>query len=404
MQKRVRLSKVDGVPYTVKDNLFVAALPATWGSKLFENHIPQSDEIAVERMKAAGAILLGKTNTPEFALGSHTDNLVFGRTLNPWNIEVTTGGSSGGGAVATATQMAPLALGTDAGGSARTPASHNGVFGLRPSTGALPRQGGFPPLAHDFQVVGLIAKTAQDLELFFGCVSGADPRDPASASWNSVRRARFQQAIRVSWSDRCGDSPVDPQVRETVADVAENLKLLGCDVRREAIPMDPAALSELWTILSSVGVARVASREPDWESKVTPEVAASIRKGLAISGVDYLRAVDEVRAFRATTRDGWSRRDLFLTPTSAALPWPWKNGFPGKIDGKDCGPRAPSVFSTWVNAADLPALSIPAGMSREGLPIGVQLVGPYGCDEAILDLTLRYSAAFDIQREPPWPL
>lgn len=394
MQNRTRLSKVDGVPYTVKDNLFAAQLPATWGSRLFQHHVPQSDEIAVARMKSAGAILLGKTNTPEFALGSHTDNPLFGRTLNPWNLEVTTGGSSGGAAVATATQMAPLALGTDAGGSARTPASHNGVFGMRPSTGAIPRMDGFPALAHDFQVVGLIARTAPDLALFFDCVRGSDPRDQTSVFWNSVRQARFRQGNRISWSDNCSDSPVDPQVREAVFSVAEKLKSLGCEVRCESIPVDPAAVSELWTTLSSVGVARVAAYEPDWESRVTSETAAAVRRGLDISGTNYLRAVDQVRAFRAMAQAGWDNRDLFLTPTSAALPWPWKDGFPGRIDGQPCGPRAASVFTTWVNAAGLPALSIPAGMSREGLPIGVQLVGPYGSDEAILELALQYSAAF----------
>lgn len=176
---RASLGPLDGIPITIKDNLYVGGMRATWGSRLYSDFTAPADDIAVARLRAAGAVIIGKTNTPEFAISGHTDNPLFGVTRNPWDPSLTPGGSSGGAVAGVAAGLFPLALATDAGGSIRRPASYAGVVGLRPSTGAVARAFGFPPLALDFQAVGPIARTVSDLALMFEVIAGPDSRDRA---------------------------------------------------------------------------------------------------------------------------------------------------------------------------------------------------------------------------------
>ena len=173
LMRAERLGPLDGVPLTVKDNLYVSGFPATWGSKLFDDFRPELDDIPVARLRLAGAIIFGKTNTPEFALAPVTENLLFGKTRNPWNTNLTPGGSSGGAAAAVAAGMGSIALATDGGGSIRRPASYTGLVGLKPSIGQVARAHGFPSVASDLQVIGPLARTVADAELLFDCIRGA---------------------------------------------------------------------------------------------------------------------------------------------------------------------------------------------------------------------------------------
>lgn len=198
---RTPLGPLDGVPMTVKDNLFAAGLRATWGSRLFADHVAPVDDTPVARLRAAGAVILGKTNTPELSLAGFTDNPVFGPTANPWAPDRSPGGSSGGAVAAVAAGIGPIALATDAGGSLRRPAGHAGVATLKPGLGRVPRRHGFPPLAADFQVIGPIARTVADLRAVFETI--ADPALPAPA-----RRPR----LRLRAVGACGDAPVDAEV------------------------------------------------------------------------------------------------------------------------------------------------------------------------------------------------
>src|SRR5262245_20732997 len=183
-----RLGPLDGIPVLIKDNLYVAGLPAEWGSLMLKGFVPERNDICVERLLARGAVILGKTTTPEFALSGRTENKVTGTTRNPWDPRLTPGGSSGGAVAAVAAGLAPLAIGTDAGGSTRMPASYTGLVGLRPSNGRVPRRYGFPPMAIDFQAIGLITRTVRDLTLLFSTVAGPDVRDPISLATSQLPR------------------------------------------------------------------------------------------------------------------------------------------------------------------------------------------------------------------------
>ena len=386
---------LDGIPFTVKDNLFVRGMRATWGSRLYADFVPTEDDIAVARLRAAGAVFIGKTNTPELAMAGYTDNRVFGVTRNPWHRELTPGGSSGGAVAATAAGIAPIALATDGGGSTRVPASLTGLCGLRPSTGRVPRLHGFPPLVHDLQVVGLVARSMADLQSLFDAVAYADTRDPASLVFDPQSGAESSAPPRVRVVTKAGDEPIDPQVRDATAQAAALLASLGCTVEEGSAPFDNAEIRDIWAVLSGTGIARVVTLHAGWEALVTPAILASAKSGLAYSAGEYLRALDRLADLRRRIRDAWRDYDLLLTPAAATLPWRAGEPGPREIDGRPAGAGAPSLFAKWVNAAALPAISVPVRLSREGLPIGAQLVAPFGRDRHLLSVAAQFERAND---------
>lgn len=380
------IGPLDGVPITVKDNLFVAGLRATWGSRLYADHVASRDDIAVARLRAAGAVILGKTNTPELALASFTDNLLFGSTGNPWAPDRQPGGSSGGAVTAVASGIGAVALATDAGGSLRRPAGHAGVVTLKPSMGRVPRRHGFPPLVHDFQVIGPIARSVQDLRSMFSVI--ADPAPSPLPSRGTSRRLRAVLA--------CGPAPIDPEVRSTFRESLDALREIGFAVEETTAAWDPDEVGSLFSTLAVVGVARVVTAFPDWERAVTPAIAAQAEAGLALPATAYVRALDRVSELRGEIAEWVAEVDAVATPSAAALPWPRSEPFPSTIDGRPAGPRAAAIYSTVVNLAGLPAVVVPSRPSAAGLPTGLQLISaPFG-DEALLDL------AEALERLNPW--
>lgn len=394
-----RLSALDGIPCTVKDNIFVRGYAATWGSRLYESFRPERDDIAIERLRAAGAVLFGKTNTPEFALNQYTDNLVFGLTRNPWALDLTPGGSSGGAVAALALGIAPLAVGTDAGGSIRRPASYAGVVGFRPSTGRIPRAYGFPPLGNDFQVIGPAARSVGDTYLLLQTLAGPDVRDRLSQAFSPLPRNLGDipaQRLRIRSVSAIGEAPVDPQVRKSVQLAAETLRRLGHSVEEGPAPYAPERIDRIWATLSAAGLARVLEKHKDWEGQVHPASKATAERGATIDARQYVNALDDVAALRLELGEFFESVDVLLTPTSAALPWPTDRPYPGTIDGRETGPRGPALFATFVNAGGLPGVSIPGEPASNGVPIGLQLVGRFGDDARLLALAAQY------EEEKPW--
>jgi aspartyl-tRNA(Asn)/glutamyl-tRNA(Gln) amidotransferase subunit A len=391
-------SPLDGIPISVKDNIHVEGLPSTWGSRALKYFQPGKDELAVSRLRQAGMIVIGKTNVPEFTLEGYTRNDLFGVTRNPWNMVLTPGGSSGGAAASVAAGLVPAAIGTDGGGSIRRPACHTGLVGYKPSVGRWPRVDGFPAILTDFETIGSLARTVADTLLLDRLLRGPDKRD-----WRSRPAAAepwAHQALRILYVPRFGAAPVEPEVASEVAGFARRLSSLGHDVREEKVFFDLDVAAHIWRVVSRAGVAWLMRENPTYEELAGASAHAMAEDGRTVTGADYIGALEAVSAFRRLVAELFADVDLVLTPTAAALPWPAEIPYPDRIDGQAAGPRDHAIFTGWVNIAGVPALSLPIGVSRSGLPIGAHLVAAFGADDSLLDFA---NAVSRIVPPPPLP-
>jgi aspartyl-tRNA(Asn)/glutamyl-tRNA(Gln) amidotransferase subunit A len=391
------LSRLDGVPLTIKDNINVAGLRTTWGSRLYAQFVPPRDELPVARVRAAGMVILGKSNVPEFTVSGYTDNELFGPTRNPWNRALTPGGSSGGAVSAVACGMAPLALGTDGGGSIRRPASHAGLVGFKPSRGRVARADGLPRILLDFEVVGTIARTVADTAMLMNVIAVAHPRDPASAlfaaqPW-SLPAAR---PCRILYVPRFGNAPVDPQIAASVAQAAKRIEAMGHAVTEASVPFDADAFNAVWPVVSQAGLAALLRNVANWREGVAAPFAEMVVCGASLPAPALVDALWEIDRMRERVGETFARYDMLMTPSTAALPWPAREPYPATIDGEPVGPRGHAVFAAFVNASGCPAISVPCTPSDEGVPIGFQLVGPPGHDEELCVLAQEY------ERVAPW--
>ena len=388
------LSPLDGIPLSVKDSLYTADLPTTWGCLALRAHATGQDELAVARARAAGALVIGKTNLPEFALEGYTANPVFGVTRNPWNLALTPGGSSGGAVAAVAAGIAPLAIGQDGGGSIRRPASHTGLVGLKPSLSAVPREHVLPSLSLDFEVIGPLARTVADARLLFDVMRGPAPVDRSSLAAEQARpRARACAPLRILYVERLGTAPLDPQIAASVGRAVSRLAALGHRVETGALPLDLAFYAEAWPQIGQVGLAQMFERHPEWAAQASAKYLAMAHQGRDIPAARLWQVLEQVRKLRRDSVALFEDIDVIVLPSAAALPWKAEDAFPTHIDGQEVGPRGHAVYTGWVNAAGLPGLALPCDPSREGLPIGLQLVGRYGSDDLLLDLGAAYEAA-----------
>jgi aspartyl-tRNA(Asn)/glutamyl-tRNA(Gln) amidotransferase subunit A len=390
------LSPIDGVPVTIKDNIPVAGLRSTWGSLLYENFVPQLDELPVARLRAAGAVIVGKTNVPEFTLQGFTDNRLFGVTRNPWAPALTPGGSSGGAVAAVAAGIAPVAIGTDGGGSIRRPASHTGLVGHKPSIGRVPRTDGFPAILLDFEVIGPIARRVDDLIAFMRVMSDAHVRDPLSLSFagKPFEVPEVAPRCRILYVPRFGESPVDPQITGRVAAAARRLAVLGHSVEDcGTFDLADGVNRIAWPVISQTGLAWLMERHTGGESALTAPLQAMLETARGLPATRYMAALDEVALLRRRFAVLFEQIDLVMTPTAAALPWPAHDLYPPQIDGREAGPRSHAIFTAFVNAAGLPAITVPADPSEEGLPIGFQLIGRPGSDGLLCALAREFEAA-----------
>jgi aspartyl-tRNA(Asn)/glutamyl-tRNA(Gln) amidotransferase subunit A len=395
------LGPLHGVPISVKDLTNTQGVRTTRGSRLYADNIPDEDAPVVERVKAAGAIILGKTNTPEYGWKGDTSNPLFGVTYNPWGPPqtVTAGGSSGGAGAAVAAGLGPLALGTDGAGSIRIPASFCGIVGLKQQLWRVPTYPASPVemLAH----TGPMTRTVRDAALLLNVIAGPDERDrltlPATGDdWLAACEGGIA-GLRVAWSPDLGYAAVDPEVARITAGAARRFAAdLGCIVE-EADPGFPDPVgAEL--ILFYVGVqSNVADLPAERYALLDPDFARAIEEeGAGVSALDYVRANSVRQSVAEVLRRFFTRYDLLLTPTIAVPPFRAGEEGPREVAGKAVGRLGWTPFTYPFNLSGNPALTVPAGFTESGLPVGLQIVGRR-FDEATV---LRAGAAFEVAQ--PW--
>ena len=394
------IGPLDGVPVAVKDNLVVAGMPATFGSRLYAARIPEADELPIERLRKAGAIVIGKTNTPEFAVEGVTRNALFGSTGNPFAPELTPGGSSGGSVAAVAAGLAPVAIGTDGGGSTRRPAAYTGLIGLKPGIGHIARAGGLAQILLDFEVVGTFARSASDMRLLDDVLAGPDRRDPASLVRPAPPPRKPSLSIRLV--ERIGGAPCAPEILAALHAFADELTAMGHEVTAGPLGIDTAALAAVWPTIVETGLARIAETEPDFAACANPRYVEVAERGKSRRAAELLAALEAVSAARRDAARLFEDCDVVLMPACAAMPWPRDEYFPTEIAGQTVGPRGHAVYTGWVNAAGLPGLTLPCQVPAGALPIGVQLIADRGGEGLLLDL----AAASEARRGslfPHWP-
>ena len=372
---------LDGVPIIVKDNLCAAGMPAAWGNAELARRVVTVDELPVARLRAAGAIILGKGNCPEFAVEGYTDNQTFGVTRNPFDPALTPGGSSGGVVAAVAAGLATCGIGPDGGGSIRRPVGYSGLVGLKPGLGRVPRAGGLAQVLLDFEVAGPITRSARDARLMYSVLAGADRRDPVSRAQTVPQPA---SPLRVLFVPRLDGAPCDPAILSATRAVADSLANLGCTVTEGVLPMDLGPITAVWGRVAEIGLARYLATDPAVADAAAPKYREMAGRGAGSTGPELWTILDTVRDLRRAASQMFHQIDLVLMPSSAAMPWPATEAFPPVIDGQTVGPRGHAVYTGWVNAAGLPAIGLPA--PSPGLPVGVQLIGDMGSEDILLQL------------------
>lgn len=399
-----------GLPILVKDLQDVAGVRTTYGSIVFADHVPERSDILVERLEARGAIVLGKTNTPEFGAGAHTVNRVFGATRNPWNTALSCGGSSGGSAVALATGMAWLATGTDLGGSLRTPAAFCGVVGLRPGPGRVPSGPSVVPF-QTLSVAGPMARDVRDLALFLDAMAGLDPRDPLSFA----REVRFADAVgwppklrRVAFSaDLGGLTPVDPEIVRICREAAARLAELGAAVEEAAPDMSGAV--DCFTVLRGLHFAtKYAPLLEEHREELEPRVVWNTEYGLSLGAAAIARAERERGRIAHAASAFFERFDLLLTPATIVPPFPLEWPHVERV-----GDHVFATYVDWlaitfaITLTGCPALSLPVGLTGDGLPVGLQMVAPRRGEAGLLQAAvaledlLGFTERLPIDPRPP---
>lgn len=381
-----------GLPVGIKDVTEVGGMRTTYGSPLYENYVPDEDALVVKRLREAGAIIFGKTNTPEFAAGGNTFNDVFGHTGNPWNPALSAGGSTGGGAAALATGMIAIAEGTDLGGSLRIPASFCGVVGLRPSPGLVPT---YPTqyLWDDLQVTGTLGRTAEDIGLVLDSVSGASPLSPAAQSVSgrefaaAVRRGPPKN-LRVAYVDDPVGLGIDPEVARVCREGALALDSAGADV--EEIDLDLSYGFDAFLALRGYWMVAHHVRHLDRMDQLGDNVRGNIEAGLQTAVAD-LGAAEQARGrMWEEFRRLFETYDHVLTPCTAVPPFPVEQNFPETIAGRKMESYVDWIAPTFVlSLSGLPVGCVPAGRDADGLPVGLQIVGRPRSEEAVLALAGR---------------
>jgi len=398
------LGALHGLPIAIKDMQPVVGFPHTLGSPLFSRQMPAADSVLVERIRRASALIIGKTNVPEFGLGSHTYNAVYGTTRNPYDLTKSAGGSSGGAGAALATGMLPIADGSDYGGSLRNPANWNNVVALRPSVGLVPTAPALMPTA-SWVVNGPMARSVADVAWLLSVFAGPDARDPGCRESEPARfaapLARDFCGERVAWSLDLGSLPLDRRVRHVLESQRATFEALGCVVE-EAHP-DLTGVDECfrtiraWSVAAQLGPLLERHR-----AQLKPEAIEEIEAGQRLSGADVARAFAQHAQLLARVNAFFERYEYLVCPVNQLPPFDAELDWPKSVEGVAMESYLAWMRSAyWITATHGPAISVPAGFTPEGLPVGVQIAAARGRDFAVLQLAHAFEQATHVGERRP---
>jgi amidase len=395
-----------GLPVAHKDLADTAGVRTTYGSRLFADHVPERDALVVRRMRAAGAITLGKTNTPEFGTGSHTVNEIFGATRNPYDLARSAGGSSGGAAAALACGLIPLADGSDMGGSLRNPASFCNVVGLRPTPGRVPA----PSEAaawFTLGVTGPMARTVADVALLMSVIAGFDPASPLALPGDGSEFAdpldrdldSHVAGLRVAWSPDLGGLPVDAETAGVTAAAPRVLEELGARV--EQVELDLSAAEDAFRTYRAWYYALSFGDLP--QEALGPNVRWNVERGREVTGADLARAERLRSGLYARMAEFFTHHDVLIAPVSQVPPFPVDLPYVDAINGEPLPDYLAWMRSAyWISVLHAPAASVPCGFTSGGLPVGVQIVGAPFADVEVLRVARAFERATGYGgRRPP---
>ncbi len=383
-----------GLPAGIKDVTPVAGLRCTYGCSLYADNVAQEDALIVRRLRRQGAIVLGKTNTPEFAAGGNTFNEVFGRTRNPWNRALSPGGSTGGGAAGLAAGMFALAEGTDLGGSLRIPASFCGLFGLRPSPGLVPVH----PTSYPWdtlQVSGGMARCAQDLALMLQAVSGPSAHAPMAQSMKgrdfpAAVRSGPKKNLRLAYAPDIAAIGVDPEIEEVCRRAAFELEQRNCIV--EEIDLDLSFARQAFLTLRGYEIVAVCGMLIAQKDSLGPNLKGNLESGMATETRTFAQAEHQRAQIWEVFKDLLLTYDHLLTPCMAIPPFPVERNFPETIAGRPMQSYVDWIAPTFVlSLTGLPVASAPCGLDSRGLPVGLQIVGRPQDEESVLSLASLFA-------------
>ena len=389
-----------GLPFAVKDLARLSGVLCSQGSPLFANDVPDQDETMVARLRAAGAIFLGKTNVPEFGLGSHSYNPVFGVTRNPFNLSRTAGGSSGGAGAALATGMVALADGSDMMGSLRNPAAFCNVYGFRPSWGVVPREPGGETFQQQLSTLGPMARCPADLGILMSVMAGPNPLVPHNApaqDW-TVKTSGSLQGLRVGWlSDWGGAYPTEPGILDICQTGLMAIGDLGAVVEDVSPPFSAAELWDSWVTLRHWAIAAEQSADyddPERRAFLKPELIWEVEQGLALNARDISRAGAVRARWFASLSLLLQDFDVLALPSSQVWPFPAEWDWPKTING-----QVMDTYHRWmdivvpVSLSGVPCVNVPVGFGKNGLPMGMQLMARKGRDLELLNWAQCYHDA-----------
>jgi amidase len=398
-----RLGPLHGLPIAIKDLEDTAGIRTTYGSAAFADHVPAVDSLVVQRLRAAGAIVVGKTNTPEFGVGSHTFNEVFGATRNPWALDRSAGGSSGGAGAALAAGLVPIADGSDHGGSIRNPASFNNVVGLRPTPGLVP-DSGESDVWDVASVVGPMARTVGDLALTLTAISGPDPRSPLShgdpATFAAEPRGDLT-GLRIAWCPELGGLPIEREVLAVLDGARARLDALGCDVRD--VEVDLSAADVAFETLRAVAFVRAFEPIlPTLRKTAKATLLWNVEQGMELDGPALARAIATRSAVFATVAELLGRFDVLVAPAAQVVPFAVDLEYPEEVAGV-----VMPHYLGWMRVCSRitvsahPVAAVPAGFTASGLPVGMQFVGRYRDDRRLLEYAAAWEHASGLTKRHP---